>query len=539
MNTPPESEIYDFIVVGSGFGGSVSAMRLAEKGYRVLVLERGKRFRDNDYAATNWIFWKYLWLPILRCYGILELSLFKDVFVLHGSGVGGGSLGYANVLMQPDDRMFENPVWRELADWKQVLKPYYQLARQMLGVETNPLLWKADDIMKELAEELGTAQTFRACEVGVFFGESRNLPQGVEVDDPYFHGEGPVRKTCTHCGGCMVGCRFNAKNTLDKNYLWFAEKYGATIVAETEVEDIQALEASPSARFRLMTRSTTRILGGKKAYYAHNVVVSAGTVGTLKLLLKCQARKNSLPNLSPRLGENVRTNSESLLGVVSRPMDIDYSKGIAITSIFQADPVTAVEPVRYPSGSSLMRFLAAPLITGGGSRVIRVIRSILWLMRHPLDSLRIYVLPGWAKRTTILLVMQTEDSRLRLKLGRSFYTGFRRGLVSDAKGEKVVGVSDTGGEVTQRFAEKVDAVAAGAINESLLNTPMTAHLMGGVPFGRNAEEGVIGLDCQVHNYPGLFVVDGSIVPANPGVNPSLTITALAEYAMAQIPAKQL
>ncbi|MFZ5809192.1 MAG: FAD-dependent oxidoreductase [Chloroflexota bacterium] len=537
MNTPPESETYDFVVVGSGFGGSVSAMRLAQKGYRVLVLERGKRFRDNDYASTNWIFWKYLWLPVLRCYGILELSLFKDVFVLHGSGVGGGSLGYANVLMQPDDRMFENPVWRELADWKQVLKPYYQLARQMLGVEPNPLLWKADDIMKELAEELGKAQTFRACEVGVFFGESRNLPQGAEVDDPYFNGEGPVRKTCTHCGGCMVGCRFNAKNTLDKNYLWFAEKYGATIVAETEVEDIQALEGFPSARFRLITRSTTRILGGKKAYYAHNVVVSAGTVGTLKLLLKCQARKNSLPKLSTRLGENVRTNSESLLGVVSRPMDIDYSKGIAITSIFQADRVTAVEPVRYPSGSSLMRFLAAPLIRGGGSRLMRVFRSVLWLLRHPLDSLRIYVLPGWARRTTILLVMQTEDSRLRLKLGRSLYTGFRRGLVSDATGEKVVGVSDTGGEVTQRFAEKVDAVAAGAINESLLNTPMTAHLLGGVPFGKNAEEGVIGLDCQVHNYPGLFVVDGSIVPANPGVNPSLTITALAEYAMAQIQPK--
>lgn len=533
-----KDEVYDFVVIGSGFGGSVAAMRLAEKGYRVLVLERGKRFEDQDFATTNWKFWKYLWLPALRCFGILELSFFKDVFVLHGCGVGGGSLGYANVLMEPDERLFENPAWKELADWKTILKPYYQVARRMLGVSPNPKLWPADQLLRDIARELGMEHTFRPTDVGVLFAESVGAAEDQGLDDPYFDGKGPRRRTCKHCGACMVGCRYNAKNTLVKNYLWFAEQFGAQILAESEVVDIQPLNHRETARYRLKVKSSTQFWRAPFEVYAQNVVVSAGTIGTLKLLLSCRERSESLPKLSPRLGENVRTNSESLLGAVSRTKVIDYSQGIAITSIFQADAVTAVEPVRYPAGSSLMRFLSAPLVGGQKPLFFRLLESIFLMLRHPIETLRAYVLPGWARRTTILLVMQTEDSRLRLKLGRHLFTAFRKGLVSDNQGEAIQGVSHMGEWVTRRFAERANAAPAGAINESLLNTPMTAHLLGGVPFGRNSAEGVIGLDCQVHGYPGLFVVDGSIVPANPGVNPSLTITALAEYAMAQIPPKE-
>lgn len=537
MNTTHKEDIFDFIVIGSGFGGSVAAMRLAEKGYDVLVLEKGKRFQDNDFASTNWKFWKYLWLPALRCFGILEMNLFKDVLVLHGSGVGGGSLGYANVLMEPDERLFENPAWKDLADWKQVLTPYYTIAKRMLGVETNPRFWKADEVLQSIAEEMGRKETFRACEVGVLFGESRGLQPGTTLPDPYFNGEGPLRNTCNHCGGCMVGCRYNAKNTLVKNYLWFAEKMGVKILAEQEVVDIQPIEGNSAARYRLTVRSSTHPWQKKRQFLARNIVVSAGTLGTLKLLLHCRSRSHSLPKISPRLGENVRTNSESLLGAMSRNRQVDYSKGIAITSIFQADEETAVEPVRYPAGSSLMRYLSAPLVASNEPLMLRLLKSIFLLLRHPIDFLRVYILPGWAQRTTILLVMQTKDSRLRIKLGRHFLTFFRRGLITDSGGAAVVGVSSTGANVTQRFAEKINGLPAGAVNESILNTPLTAHLLGGVPFGKNSAEGVIGLDCQVHNYPGLYVVDGSIVPANPGVNPSLTITALAEYAMAQIPPK--
>ncbi len=529
--------VYDFVVIGSGFGGSVAALRLVEKGYRVLVIERGKRFEDNDFATTNWHFWKYLWLPALRCFGILELSFFKDVFVLHGSGVGGGSLGYANVLMEPDDRLFDNPAWRELADWKIILKPYYQIAKRMLGVCPNPKLWQADQHLREIAQELGMEHTFRPTEVGVLFGEWVGADEDQEVDDPYFDGKGPKRRTCKHCGACMVGCRYNAKNTLVKNYLWLAEKQGAEILAECHVTDIRPVTDHSQARYSILVKSSTQLWKPSFEVLSKNVVVSAGTVGTLKLLLQCRERQGSLPKLSPRLGENVRTNSESLLGAVSRSMDVDYSKGIAITSIFQADAVTAVEPVRYPAGSSLMRFLSAPLVSGDKPLFFRFLESLYLMVRHPLETLRAYILPGWARRTTILLVMQTEDSRLRLKLGRHLLTGFRKGLVSDRGEENLQGVSRMGERVTRRFAEKANAAPAGAVNESYLNTPMTAHLLGGVPFGRDSDEGVIGLDCQVHHYPGLYVVDGSIVPANPGVNPSLTITALAEYAMAQIPPK--
>ncbi len=536
MAQTSSTETFDAVVIGSGFGGSVSALRLTEKGYRVLVLERGKRYRDQDFARSTWNVWKYLWLPAARCFGILQISPFRHLIVLHGSGVGGGSLGYANVLMAPSDALFSAPAWRHLADWKPLLAPHYDTARRMLGVAPNPRFWPADHVLKDIAAELGQAATFQPAPVGTFFGAPGQ--EGVEVPDPYFGGQGPARRGCTHCGGCMVGCRHNAKNTLVKNYLYFAEKGGAQVRPESEVGDIIPLPAGQpdGARYEIIYRRSTAWLPGRaRRVRARRVVLAAGALGTLRLLFRCRDVTRSLPNLSPRLGDLVRTNSESLLGVSARGLDVDYSKGLAITSIFNADAVTAIEPVRYPSGSGMMRFLAGPIIESG-SFAKRLLQSVVDIASRPRDFAKTHVLPGWARRTTILLVMQTEDNHLRLKLGRSFLTLWRRSLVSQPdEGAPVPSRVAIGQQVTKRFAAKTNGIAASTLNESLLNVPMTAHILGGCPFGASADEGVIGLDTQVHNYAGLYVVDGSIVPANPGVNPSLTITALAEYAMSLVP----
>ena len=529
-------ETFDAVVIGSGFGGSVSALRLTEKGYRVLVLERGKRYRDQDFARSTWNVWKYLWLPAARCFGILQISPFRHLIVLHGSGVGGGSLGYANVLMAPSDALFSAPAWRHLADWKPLLAPHYDTARRMLGVAPNPRFWPADHVLKDIAAELGQAATFQPAPVGTFFGAPGQA--GLEVPDPYFGGQGPARRGCTHCGGCMVGCRHNAKNTLVKNYLYFAEKGGAEMRAEAEVRDIIPLPAGQldGARYEIVYRRSTAWLPAPvRRVRARRVVLAAGALGTLRLLFRCRDVTQSLPYISARLGDLVRTNSESLLGVSARSLNVDYSRGLAITSIFHADAVTAIEPVRYPSGSGMMRFLAGPIIESG-SFVKRLLRSVGDIAAHPLDFARTHVLPGWARRTTILLVMQTEDNHLRLKLGRSLLTLWRRRLVSKPDdGAPVPSRVAIGQQVTKMFAAKTNGIPASTLNESLLNVPMTAHILGGCPFGASADEGVIGLDTQVHNYPGLYIVDGSIVPANPGVNPSLTITALAEYAMSLVP----
>ncbi len=532
----PLPECFDYVIVGSGFGGSVSALRLTEKGYRVLVLERGKRFRDQDFATTTWNVRKYVWFPALRCFGILQISPFKDVFVLHGSGVGGGSLGYANVLMEPSDKLFAAPAWSHLADWKTILKPHYTTARRMLGVNPNPCFWPSDFVLQDIAQELNRQGTFKPTPVGAFFGEP-----GKTVPDPYFEGEGPDRTGCSHCGGCMVGCRYGAKNTLVKNYLFLAEKWGAHVWPETEVHDVRPLPPGQSdgARYEVVGRSATAWLRkSDRVVGARNVIFSAGALGTLRLLFRCRDVTQSLPNISRRLGDVVRTNSEALLGSTARNLKTNYSEGIAITSIFHADEVTTIEPVRYPAGSSLMRFLAGPLVESGGRVITRFFKTAAQIFRRPDDFAKTHFLPGWAQRTTIILVMQTEDNRIRLRLGRSLFTAWRKNLVSMPDADHTIPSKiDIGHEITRRFASKTNGIPAGSINESLLNIPMTAHILGGVPFGLSDQDGVVGLNCEIHNYPGLFVVDGSIVPANPGVNPSLTITALAEYAMSGVPPK--
>lgn len=524
---------YDYIIIGSGFGGSVSAMRLVEKGYRVLVLERGKRYRDADFAKTNWQIWKYLWMPPLRCFGILQISAFRHVFALHGSGVGGGSLGYANVLMEPNDASFANAGWKYPIDWRTALQPHYATAKRMLGVETNPRLSPADIALRDIAVEMGRGDTFRPVPVGVYFGQA-----GVEHPDPYFGGDGLPRQGCIHCGACMVGCRHGAKNTLVKNYLYFAEKWGAEVRAETEVRDIRPLSDNPDEpRYEVITRRSTRYIDRTERLYAKNVIVSAGALGTMRLLFRCRDGTKSLSKLSPRLGDNVRTNNEALIGSTARGRQVDYSQGLAITSIFEADEHTTIEPVRYPRGSSVMRFLSSPM-TEGDTISARIKHTLLEFFRRPLGYLHAAYGRDWAGKTTILLVMQHKEGALKMRLGRGVFTFFRRNLVSRRPESDAIPTRiESGQNVARRFAEKTDGIPQGSVNEGLFNIPMTAHILGGVPFGRDASEGVIGADFQVHEYAGLYVIDGSTMPSNPGVNPSLTIAALAEYAMSLIPAK--
>jgi cholesterol oxidase len=434
--------------------------------------------------------------------------------------------------------MFSAPAWSHLADWKALLAPHYDTARRMLGVAVNPRTWPADILLQEIAEELGTADTWQSTPVGTFFG----VPdaEGEEVPDPYFGGEGPARRACIHCGGCMVGCRYNAKNTLVKNYLYLAEKWGAEVEAEAEVRDIIPLpDGQPDgARYEVLYRSSSALLfRNERRIRTRNVIAAAGALGTMRLFFRCRDVTGSLPRLSPRLGDMVRTNNESLLGVIARDDRADYSQGIAITSIVHADAMTTIEPVRYSPGSSMMRLLTGPIIESGGF-LSRLAQSVWQIIARPIDFARTHFLPRWAQRTTIILAMQTDDTRLRFRFGRSLFTFFRRGLVSHPDPESGhPSAIEISRKVTRRFAEKNGGIAAGSINEGLLGIPMTAHILGGCPFGANASEGVVGLDMQVHNYPGLYAVDGSIIPANPGVNPSLTITALAEYAMEQMPAK--
>lgn len=531
--------MYDYVIIGSGFGGSVSAMRLAEKGYRVLIIERGKRYTDEDFPKSNWQFWNYLWNPALRSYGFFQMSLLNGMLILHGSGVGGGSLMYCNVLMKPSDLLFSAPAWKDLQDWKQTLAPHYETAQRMLGVDTNPKLTEGDHRLKAVAEKLGVEETFAPTKVGVFFGSDGM--EGQKHPDPYFDGEGPERETCRFCGGCNVGCRYNAKNTLPKNYLYFAEKWGVQVIEEALVNDILPLKDNQpdSARYQLTyQRSTSWLPTQKKTVRARNVIVSAGVLGTLKLLFRCRDITHSLPLLSDKLGSLVRTNSEAITGASAHHTDRDYSEGIAISSIIKADPVTHIEPVKYSSGSGFIRLLAWPLIDSDQSTLKRFAQLLWTLLSKPRNLYSSLFKPKWAERTTILLVMQTEDNLTKIDHGRSIWTLFKRGLVINKDQQNTIPTKiEIAHQATNMLAEEMNGAPVGSVAESLLGMPTTAHIMGGCPIGLSAEEGVVGIDFQVFNYPGLYVIDGSIMPANPGINPSLTITALAEYALSQIPNK--
>ncbi len=522
---------YDFIIVGSGFGGSVSALRLAEKGYSVCVVERGKRFEDSDFPKTNWNLRKYLWLPFFRCFGIQNISLFRNIFILSGSGVGGGSLVYANTLLEPTDAFYHAPVWKNLAHWKEELAPHYLTAKKMLGVAPNPHFTTADRILRECAKDIGREATFQMAEVGVYFGEP-----GKAAPDPYFEGEGPPRKGCIFCGGCMVGCRFNAKNTLLKNYLYFAEKLGVRILPERNVDNIIPIEGGYAVH---TSSSTSWFKKYPLVFKSKNVIFSAGVLGTVHLLLKCKYLTKTLPLLSGQLGKEVRTNSEAIVGVTVPDLDkdCDFSKGIAITSRFHPNGYTAIEPVRYPSGSSFMRLLTAPMIEGQ-SFFVKLAQIVGVFMSSPIKMLRLAFIKDWAKSTVILLVMQTLDNKIQLKLGRNLFTLFQKKIVTYSKGaKKFPTIMPIAHEICRLFAQKTHGIAQSAIHEVLLDIPSTAHILGGCVIGSDSLSGVIDSNHQILGYQGLFVCDGSVIPANLGVNPSLTITALSERAMSKIPPK--
>lgn len=516
---------WDYVIVGSGFGGSVSALRLAEKGYRVCVLEKGRRFAPRDFPRTNWDLRRWLWLPRIGWRGLFKMTFLPHVTVLSGVGVGGGSLVYANTLPVPKGEFFRAASWGDLADWEAELAPHYETAQRMLGATENPQRTYADQVLGEVASEVGRAEAFGPTRVAVYFGRP-----GETVPDPYFGGAGPARTGCTACGGCMLGCRVGAKNTLDKNYLWFAERAGAQVRPESEVVRVRP---EPGGGYRVDVVERRR---RRRVYRARNVVFAGGVMGTVDLLLRLRER-GDLPDLSPRLGEFVRTNSEALIGVVSARRDRDLSRGIAITSILHTDEHSHLEPVRYPAGSGFFRLMGLPHVAGG-SLPVRLLAMLGEVLRHPIRTLRAYLVPDWAKNTLILLYMRTLDGHLSLRRGRSPFTGFARGLTTAlAEGPAPAASIPEATDLAWRVAAKVDGVPQSMATETLLGIPTTAHVLGGCCMGRSAAEGVIDADHRVFGYDGLYVIDGSAVSANPGVNPSLTITALAERAMSKIPPK--
>lgn len=523
---------YDWVIVGSGFGGSVSALRLAERGYSVLVIEKGKRYSREDFPKTNWNLRKWLWMPSLGFRGIFQMSFMAHATIYHGVGVGGGSLVYANTLPTPTDEFFEAESWAHLAQWKTELAPHYDTARRMLGAAENPMVTRGDEVLESIAEDLGRSEHFHPTTVAVYFGES-----GKEAPDPYFEGEGPARVGCTGCGACMTGCRVGAKNTLDQNYLYLAQGKGVEVLPETEVLAVRPRPGGEGG-YRVETQASMGWRRPKRNFTADRVVFAGGVMGTVPLLLRLREDPAALPNLSPRVGDFVRTNNEALLAVVSPNREEDFSKGVAITSILHTDEHSHIEPVRYGSGSGFFRTLVLPY-SPGSTAIGRVLGAAREFARRPVTWLKVAVLPDFAKQSQILLYMRTLESTLRMRLGRGVRTGFRRGLVTELdEGEQAPSAfMDTATDLAKRWAAKVGGVTVAVLTETLLGVPSTAHILGGCCMSDSPESGAIDPLHRLHGYDGLYVIDGAAISANPGVNPSLTITALAERAMAAIPPK--
>jgi cholesterol oxidase len=512
-------EEFDVAVIGSGFGGSVTALRLSEKGYKVLVIESGARFEDKDFAKSSFDLKKFLFFPKLGLKGIQRIDLLKNVLVMSGAGVGGGSLVYANTLYRPPQKFFSTGSWAEIANWQQLLDPYFDQAERMLGVEVNKYFSPADEALKRASDRLGFGSSFQMTPVGVHFGE-----EGKTVQDPYFGGEGPSRTGCINCGECMTGCRHGAKNTLVKNYLYLAEKLGTKVMPLTKVVNIEQVTAG----YQLTLIPSDKFFAKKQQITVSQVVVAAGALGSAKLLHSVRAKGN-LSGISPRLGELSRTNSESLLGVVAKDKSIDFSKGSAITSSVFPDPDTHIEPVRYGRGSGFMGLLQSVVASGPKGQAPNIFR-LIWVTLKNLPKLpNFYNLRTWPERTLILLVMQSRDNSLT--------TYWRRRLTSkQGHGEPNPAWVPMGHTVAREIAKDVNGTPGAVIGEPF-GIPLTAHFLGGAVIGKDASSGVVDGYLRVFGQPGLHIVDGSALSANPGVNPSLSITALAEWAMAHWPNK--
>jgi cholesterol oxidase len=522
---------YDWLIIGSGFGGSVSALRLSEKGYKVAVIEAGRRFEDEDFAESAWQLNRFFWAPLLGLRGILRMTPFKDVFIASGAGVGGGSIVYANTLYRAKQEFFENPQWAALGDWEQALDHPYTCAEKMLGVNTVPFESPADKLLQDYAASIGVADTFQRTPVACFFGEP-----GETVGDPYFDGEGPDRTGCTRCGACMVGCRVGAKNTLLKNYLWFAEKNGTIVLPDRMVTDIRPLGAQDGSEgYEVSLRSSGLLRGRKQALTARGVIVSAGALGTNHLLANCK-HNGSLPNISDQLGQLVRTNSESVLAVSLPDGTADIWNSVAISASIHTDKDTHIEVVTYGEKGDAMQFLFT-LLTGEGTRWTRIFSLLGNSLRHPLNFLKTLWPFGWSRNTVVLLVMQSLDNAISFRpKKRWFGNGVRLGTEQDAEKPNPTYI-DAGNKAAEWIAQQTGGIAQSMILEAAANIPTTAHILGGAAIGREAANGVVDRDHRVFGYENLLVCDGSAMPANPGVNPSLTICAMTERAMSKIPNK--
>ncbi|SFJ11432.1 cholesterol oxidase [Amycolatopsis sacchari] len=516
------------IVVGSGFGGSVAALRLTEKGYRVAVVEAGRRFADDEFAKTSWDLKRYLWAPALGCFGIQRIHLLNDVMVLAGAGVGGGSLVYANTLYRPLKPFYRDRQWAHITDWESELAPHYDQASRMLGVVTNPTVTPSDVVMRKVARDMGVEDSFHPTPVGVYFGKP-----GERAADPYFGGAGPARTGCTECGSCMTGCRVGAKNTLVKNYLYLAEQGGAKVIPLTTVDAIRP-QADGSWVVDIH-KTGTKSRRFRHSLTAGQVVLAAGTWGTQQLLHRMRD-EGVLPKLSPRFGELTRTNSEAIIGAGRLTVDPeqDFSRGVAITSSIHPDENTHIEPVRYGKGSNAMSLLQT-IATDGSLPTPRWLQAIKTIVRNPVQSLRLLNGYRWSERTVILLVMQSLDNSITTFTKRGLF-GRRKYTSKQGHGEPNPSFIPAGHEANLRTAEHIGGVAGGTWGE-IFDIPLTAHFIGGAPIGTDPGDGVIDPYHRVFSYPTLSIVDGTAITANLGVNPSLTIAAQAERAFSFWPNK--
>jgi cholesterol oxidase len=522
---------FDWLVIGSGFGGSVSALRLTEKGYSVGVLECGRRFADHEFPRSTADLRRYFWSPHLGMRGIFRLTTFKDVSVVSGCGVGGGSLGYACTLYVPPRQFFEDRQWAGMQDWESALLPHYAEAQRMLGVVQNPHEDPAGQLLRELGEELGVGDTYKRTPVGIYFGEP-----GRTVSDPFFGGEGPDRTGCHLCGRCMVGCVHGAKNTLVKNYLYLAEKRGARVMPERTVIDIRPIGAADGSQGYEVesVRSGALVRKQRIVQRTRGVVVAAGPLGTNKLLQRCRLG-GSLPRISARLGELVRTNSESIL-TVTVPEDYpdDLIERVAISSSIYPDPHTHIETVTYGDSGDSMRMLYT-LLTGDGTRLTRPLKLLGQLVRHPARLAKVLFPKHWSRRTIILLVMQTLDNAIALRPRKGPFGSLWLQTEQDPERPNPTFIP-IANAAAEWFARRTGGIPQSALTEALFNIPSTAHILGGAVIASDPSQGVVDARQRVFGYENLLVCDGSAIPANVGVNPSLTITALAEHAMTHVPA---
>ena len=516
---------YDYIVIGSGFGGSVATLRLSEKGYAVLTIEKGKRFDPEDFPKSNWNLRKYLWWPKLGFFGIQILIFNRKASILSGVGVGGGSLVYANTLFYPPDEFFRHESWSKYGIWKQILKPFYDTAAFIMGRTLYEKINPEDHYLKEVAGNMNKAESFKNVHVGVYL----DGPQ--EEYDPYFKGMGPPRKPCIECAGCMVGCRENAKNSLDKNYLYFAEKSGAEIMAETRAVKIECHHS----HYLVHVRSSTRFFRRKICIFTcKGLILAGGSLGTLELLLKQKYKYKTLTGLSDTLGKALLTNSETLCAVSRIPEKTN--NGLAITSVFNPDNHTHIEVVKYPDGSNALKWFFALSAPGQVSNFQRTLRLIYALFRYPMKFLKLVFNMRWSTNLVIFLVMQHIEKAMRMVWKPGLLGG--KIMMDNSGHKKVPAYIEVGQQVMDAYARKTGGIAQNIILELMYNRPTTAHILGGCPMSESISKGVVNPDLSVHGYPGMYVVDGSVIQGNIGVNPSFTILALAEYAMSKIPEKK-